>query len=48
MVRGITKAIAYYKAPRSTFALLHPVKAVKLGALVLAGRMLMGSRRGRS
>lgn len=44
MVRGITKAIAYYKAPRQTFALLHPVKAIKLGALVLAGRMILGKR----
>lgn len=43
MVKGITKAIAYYKAPRHTFALLHPVKALKVGALMYVGRKLFGS-----
>jgi hypothetical protein len=31
MVRSILKAAAYAKAPKTTFAVLHPKKAVKLG-----------------
>lgn len=29
MIRTIAKAIAYSKAPRTTFAVLHPGKAVR-------------------
>lgn len=32
MLKGLTKLIAYKKAPKKTFALLHPVKALKWGA----------------
>ncbi|HUF12972.1 MAG TPA: hypothetical protein VMN78_07735 [Longimicrobiales bacterium] len=45
MVRGIAKAIAYTKMPRSTFALLHPVRAAKLGATLLVARAVFGRRR---
>lgn len=33
MLKGIAKAVAYYKAPAKTFALLHPLKAAKWGAI---------------
>lgn len=44
MIKRITKLIAYYKAPRETFMLLHPLKTLKLGALFLAGSVLFGDR----
>jgi hypothetical protein len=33
MFRGIAKAVAYYKAPVKTFAVLHPLKALKWGGI---------------
>jgi len=45
MVRGIAKAIAYRKMPRGTFALLHPMRATKLGLAMWVGRQLLGRRR---
>lgn len=30
MIRSIAKTMAYSKAPKTTFALLHPSKAVRL------------------
>jgi len=33
MLKGIAKAVAYYKAPAKTFALLHPLKAAKWGGI---------------
>jgi hypothetical protein len=33
MFRGIAKAVAYYKAPVKTFAVLHPLKAAKWGGI---------------
>ncbi len=30
MIRSIAKTLAYSKAPRTTFAVLHPKKAVRL------------------
>ncbi len=35
MLKGIAKAVAYYKSPVKTFAVLHPLKALKWGALFL-------------
>jgi len=35
MLKGIAKAVAYYKAPAKTFALLHPLKALKWGGIFL-------------
>lgn len=45
MVKGIAKAIAYRKMPRGTFALLHPMRATKLGLAMWVGRQLLGRRR---
>jgi len=39
----IAKLIAYWKAPKHTFALLHPVRALKLGAAMMVGRKLFGA-----
>ena len=33
MIKTIAKLVAYKKAPAKTFALLHPVKALKWGAI---------------
>lgn len=35
MLKGLAKAFAYYKAPAKTFAVLHPLKAVKWGGIFL-------------
>lgn len=35
MLKGLAKAVAYYKAPAKTFALLHPLKAAKWGGIFL-------------
>lgn len=40
MIRTLTTAIAYWKAPKRTYAARHPVKAMKLGALLWVGRRL--------
>ena len=40
MVRALTTAIAYWKAPRRTYVARHPVRAMKLGALMWVGRRL--------
>ena len=47
MLRGITKAIAYSRMPRGTFALLHPMRAAKLGVAMWVGRQVLGSRKRR-
>jgi hypothetical protein len=47
MVKGIAKAIAYSRLPRGTFALLHPMRATKLGVAMWVGRQIFGRRRGR-
>ena len=44
MVKGIAKAIAYRKMPRGTFALLHPLRAGKIGLAMWVGRQLLGRR----
>ena len=40
MVRALTTAIAYWKAPRRTYVARHPVKAMKFGALMWVNRKL--------
>ena len=45
MVKGIAKAIAYRKMPRGTFALLHPVRASKIGLAMWVGRQLLGRKK---
>jgi hypothetical protein len=40
MLKSLTKAIAYWKAPKQTFVLLHPVKALKWGGFLLAAKFL--------
>lgn len=48
MFRSLMKMLAYSKAPRSTFALLHPRSALKYGALFWIGKKLLGAgKRGR-
>ena len=37
--------IAYRKMPRGTFALLHPMRATKIGLAMWVGRQLLGRRR---
>ena len=44
MVRGIAKAIAYRKMPRGTFALLHPMRSMRLGVAMWVGRQIFGGR----
>jgi len=45
MMSKLLKAGAYVKAPKQTFAVLHPWKAAKLGALFWIGKRLFGSHR---
>jgi len=41
MLKGIAKAVAYYKAPVQTFAVLHPFKALKwAGIFFVVGALL--------
>ena len=42
MLRKLAKMLAYTKAPKQTFAVLHPVKAAKLGAAFWLGKKLFG------
>jgi hypothetical protein len=46
MMRRILKLAAYTRAPKATFALLHPIRALKWGAAFYVGRKLY--RRARS
>lgn len=32
MLKKLTKLVAYTKAPKKSFALFHPIKAIKWGA----------------
>ncbi|MGD8279522.1 MAG: hypothetical protein PVJ80_18040 [Gemmatimonadota bacterium] len=47
MFKSLAKGVAYTKAPVKTFALLHPKKALKWGAVLLFGRLAyeLGKRR---
>jgi hypothetical protein len=40
MLKGLAKLAAYKKAPKATFAMLHPIKAVKWGALLFAAKLV--------
>jgi hypothetical protein len=39
-MRRILKLAAYTRAPKATFALLHPIRALKWGAAFYVGRKL--------
>lgn len=48
MLKGLAKLFAYKKAPKKTFALLHPVRALKWGAgLILLKKLWEGVRGGK-
>ena len=40
MIRQIAKMAAYAKAPKATFAVMHPMKAAKYGAIYMLVRGL--------
>ena len=44
MIARIAKMAAYAKAPRATFAMMHPLKAAKYGMIYWAVKSMMGSR----
>lgn len=44
VIRTLAKLVAYKKAPAKTFAVLHPVKAVKWGAIAFLVSKLIGRR----
>ena len=44
MIARIAKMAAYAKAPRAAFAMLHPFKAAKYGAIYWIMKRMMGSR----
>jgi hypothetical protein len=44
VLKRLFKALAYTRAPRSTFALLHPRKAIKYAAIFWIGKKLLGGR----
>jgi hypothetical protein len=39
-MRKLLKLAAYTRAPKATFALLHPIRALKWGAVYYVGRKL--------
>jgi hypothetical protein len=41
MLKTIAKAVGYTKAPKRTFAVLHPRAALKLGALLLTAKLVV-------
>lgn len=42
MVGKLFKAMAYTKAPKATFALLHPRRALKVGMLLWIVKKILG------
>ena len=42
MLRKLAKLAAYKTNPKTTFALLHPRKALKWGAMLWLGKKLLG------
>jgi len=40
MIRRLLKLTAYARAPKATFALLHPIRALKWGAAFYVGKKL--------
>jgi hypothetical protein len=47
MLGKVLKGAAYVKAPRKTFAMLHPWKALKYGALFWIGKKIFSSGKNR-
>ena len=45
MVGRVLKAAGYVKAPVQTFMLLHPMRALKLGATYLVVKKVLEARR---
>lgn len=49
MLKALAKLVAYKNAPMKTFAILHPIRAVKWGAgLFLLKKLTDGMRRGKN
>ncbi len=48
MLKGLAKLVAYRTAPKRTFALLHPLKALKWGAAFLLAKKLWEGTRSES
>lgn len=44
MLKPLVKIFAYTKAPKTTFALLHPIRAVKWGAALFLLKKLWDGR----
>lgn len=44
MIKTIAKLVAYKKAPAKTFAVLHPVKALKWGAIFFVVSKVLNRR----
>lgn len=42
MLRTLAKLAAYKKNPAATFAVLHPRKALKWGAMIWLGKKILG------
>ena len=42
MLRKIAKLMAYKKAPKTAFAVTHPLKAAKYGAIYLVVKKALG------
>jgi hypothetical protein len=42
MIRLLLKLVAYSRAPKLAFALLHPIRALKWGMAFYAGKRLVG------
>ncbi|MGH7577142.1 MAG: hypothetical protein ACREM1_18695 [Longimicrobiales bacterium] len=42
MIRKLFKLMAYTKAPKATFAFLHPMRALKLGMLLWIIKRILG------
>ncbi len=40
MIRRLLKLTAYTKAPKTTFVLLHPIRALKWGAAFYVGKKM--------
>jgi hypothetical protein len=47
MLKSLAKAIAYFKAPKKTFLLLHPRKAIKWGGVFVLAKFLFDRVKGR-
>ena len=45
MIGRVAKMVAYAKAPRATYAMMHPFKAAKYGAIYMVMKRVMGRSR---